>query len=152
MKRILYILLIFIGIAVLILAATREAESSIYISPESAVIEPELILPPEEPEKPVGANFKMLGTFLVTGYNTVQAQTDSSPCIAASGENICGRRDVVACPRSLPFGTEIRIEGSTYICLDRLAIRFDNRFDISCDKDFECPAEVSGYKTVEISN
>ena len=28
----------------------------------------------------------------VTGYNTVPGQTDYTPCIAASGANICGRR------------------------------------------------------------
>ena len=29
----------------------------------------------------------------VTGYNTVRNQTDDTPCIAASGANICGRRE-----------------------------------------------------------
>jgi len=33
----------------------------------------------------------------VTGYNTVPAQADKTPCIAASGANICGRTDVIVC-------------------------------------------------------
>lgn len=86
----------------------------------------------------------------VTGYNTVPEQTDSTPCIAASGDNICGRNDVVACPRALPLGTEIEIDGKRYVCLDRLAPKYDHRIDISCDKDTTCPAAVTGYKDVRI--
>jgi len=86
----------------------------------------------------------------VTGYNTVPEQTDSTSCVASSGDNICGRNDVVACPRSIPLKTKVDIDGKEYICLDRLALKYDNRFDISCDKDFECPYKVSGYKQVII--
>lgn len=86
----------------------------------------------------------------ITGYNTVPGQTDSTPCIAASGDNICGRTDVVACPRKYPLGTKVQIDGKVYVCLDRLAAKYDNRFDISCDKDMQCPYEVTGYKEVII--
>src|SRR3954466_15254269 len=41
----------------------------------------------------------------VTGYNTEPTQTDRDPCVPASGVNICGRRDTIACPPLLPFGT-----------------------------------------------
>lgn len=88
----------------------------------------------------------------VTGYNTVPWQTDDTPCIAASGDNICGRDDVVACPRHIPLGTDVEIDGKQYICLDRLAKKYDHRFDISCDKDMECPAKVSGTKAVKVKN
>lgn len=73
----------------------------------------------------------------VTAYNTFEIQTDSSPCIAASGQNICGRTDVVACPRSIPLGTKVEIEGKVYVCEDRLAMKYDNRIDISFDKDLQ---------------
>lgn len=86
----------------------------------------------------------------VTGYNTVPEQTDSTPCIAASGDDICGRDDVIACPRALPLGTVVEIDGKDYICLDRLAPKYDHRYDISCDKDETCPATVTGYKQVII--
>lgn len=86
----------------------------------------------------------------VTGYNTVPEQTDSTPCIAASGANICGRTDVVACPRKMPFGTKVEIDGKVYTCEDRLAEKYDNRIDISCDKDTACPAQVTGVKRVTI--
>lgn len=86
----------------------------------------------------------------VTGYNTVPEQTDSTPCIAASGDNICGRTDVVACPRAYPLGTEVMIDGKLYRCLDRTATKFDGRWDISCDKDMKCPYLVAGIKDVLI--
>lgn len=87
---------------------------------------------------------------LVTGYNTVEQQTDSTPCIAASGANICGRRDVVACPREIKLGTTVQIRGSLYVCEDRTARKFNGRFDISCDKDTSCPYEVAGWATVKV--
>src|SRR6185295_17879565 len=62
---------------------------------------------------------------MVTGYNTVPGQTDSTPCIAASGANICGRRDAVACPRRISLGTVVEIHGNTYVCEDRLAKKYD---------------------------
>jgi hypothetical protein len=86
----------------------------------------------------------------VTGYNTVPGQTDSTPCIAASGANICGRRDAVACPRRISLGTIVEIRGATYVCEDRLAKKFDNRFDISCDKDMACPYQVAGWATIKV--
>jgi hypothetical protein len=86
----------------------------------------------------------------VTGYNTVAAQTDDEPCIAATGDNICGRRNVAACPRSLPLGTIVEIHGNAYLCEDRTARKFDGRFDISCDKDRRCPMIVAGWTTVKV--
>jgi hypothetical protein len=86
----------------------------------------------------------------VTGYNTVAGQTDSTPCIAASTANICGRRDAVACPRHIGLGTTVEIRGTTYVCEDRLAKKFDSRFDISCDKDMACPPQVTGWTTIKV--
>lgn len=86
----------------------------------------------------------------VTGYNTVPGQTDASPCIAANGKNICGRTDAVACPRHLPFGTKVEIRGKVYECVDRTSLRYNGRFDISCDKDTKCPSKVTGWTKVKI--
>jgi hypothetical protein len=86
----------------------------------------------------------------VTGYNTVPGQTDDTPCIAASGANICGRHDAVACPRHIGLGTVVEIRGTTYVCEDRTARKFNSRFDISCDKDTSCPYEVAGWAIVKL--
>ena len=73
----------------------------------------------------------------ITAYNTVPEQTWGDPCISASGDNICGKKNVVACPRSIRLGTWVIIDNEYYQCLDRLALKYDNRFDISFDKDIE---------------
>jgi hypothetical protein len=86
----------------------------------------------------------------VTGYNTVRRQTDDTPCIAASGANICGRRNTVACPRMFDLGTVVEINGRKYVCEDRMAPRFRGNFDINCDKDRSCPYKVAGWKTIRI--
>jgi hypothetical protein len=86
----------------------------------------------------------------VTGYNTVPGQTDDTPCIAASGANICGRTNAVACPRRISLGTFLVIRGEIYICEDRLAKKYDSRFDISCDKDTDCPGQVTGWVDIKV--
>lgn len=86
----------------------------------------------------------------ITGYNTTRGQTDNTPCISASGDNICGRTDVVACPRGIKLGTKVEIRGKEYTCLDRTSSRYDGRFDISCDKDMKCPSRVTGWANVKI--
>lgn len=86
----------------------------------------------------------------VTGYNTVPGQTDDTPCIAASGANICGRTDAVACPRHISLGTRLVIRGISYVCEDRLAKKYDSRFDISCDKDTDCPNQVTGWAVISV--
>jgi hypothetical protein len=86
----------------------------------------------------------------VTGYNTTPGQTDDTPCVAASGANICGRTDAVACPRRISLGTFLMIRGEIYVCEDRLAKKYDSRFDISCDKDTDCPGKVTGWTEIMV--
>lgn len=85
----------------------------------------------------------------VTGYNSHPSQTSGDPCVGAGGY-ICGRTDVVACPRRYELGTKVKINGKEYECLDRLSRKYDARFDLFCDQDFKCPYEVTGWKEVEI--
>jgi 3D (Asp-Asp-Asp) domain-containing protein len=87
--------------------------------------------------------------FEISAYNTVPEQTDSSPCIAASGDNICGRNDVVACSRQYKLGTKFVINGKTYTCLDRLASKYDHRIDVSFDKDLQ-GAKNWGVKQLQV--
>lgn len=85
----------------------------------------------------------------ITGYNTVPEQTDSTPCLAAGG-NICGRDDVVACPTYLPLHSWVRIDGKEYECMDRTHSKYDGRFDISCDKDYQCALRQTRWTNVEL--
>jgi hypothetical protein len=86
----------------------------------------------------------------VTGYNTVPGQTDNTPCIAASGANICGRRDTVACPPFLPLGAVVEIKGKKYVCEDRIARKYRARLDVNCHKDKRCPFEMTGWTMVKL--
>lgn len=76
-----------------------------------------------------------IAKFTITAYSTVPAQTDDTPCIAASGKNVCGRHDVVACPGRYKYGTKFRIKNKVYICEDRTSTKYGDRIDISYDKD-----------------
>jgi hypothetical protein len=71
----------------------------------------------------------------VTGYKTLWQQTDDTPCIGASGDNICKLKNTIACPRSIPLYTQVVIDGVMYTCLDRLALKYDDRFDINFGLD-----------------
>lgn len=76
----------------------------------------------------------------VTAYNSVLEQTDDTPCITASGLNVCERsalgvENVVATNiKNLPFGTRIRIPelfgDKLFIVADRMNPRFAKSVDI----------------------
>ncbi len=85
--------------------------------------------------------------FEISAYNTVEWQTDDSPCISASGKNICGRDDVIACPAKYKFGTQMQIIDKIYVCEDRM--KKDGGIDISFDKDIAA-AENWGRKTLAV--
>jgi len=102
------------------------------------------------PENEINSN----GTqryFQISGYNSVPEQTDSTPCIPASGDNICGMTNIVACPRVYPLGTKFIINGDVYTCLDRLSEKYDGRIDIFFDKDITAALDWGvQYKLVTI--
>lgn len=50
-------------------------------------------------------------------------------CLTANG-SIATAGITAACPRKYKFGTRIKIDGKIYECQDRLAKRYDSRFDI----------------------
>ncbi|MDD3284269.1 MAG: hypothetical protein PHZ07_01615 [Patescibacteria group bacterium] len=73
----------------------------------------------------------------LTAYNSDSAQTDDSPCITASGLDVCKRNveDIVATNyMNLPFGTIIRIPelfgDRQFIIEDRMNARYTNTLDI----------------------
>lgn len=85
----------------------------------------------------------------VTGYNTVESQTDDTPCISASNKNVCGRDDVIAM-NGYKFGTKVMIDGKVYTVEDRKNSRYDSSWiDISFDKDIE-KAVAFGVQDMEV--
>src|SRR4051812_36283997 len=83
--------------------------------PATLTSDPALLSREEQPSRKLDIYIETY----VSGYNTVAQQTDDTPCIAASGSNICGRPDAVACPPLLKFGTAVEINGRRYVCEDR---------------------------------
>lgn len=65
---------------------------------------------------------------VVTGYSSERGQTDSSPFLTASQKRV--QEGFIACPRNIPFGSKVEIEGKIFECQDRMNKRYDNRFDI----------------------
>jgi hypothetical protein len=86
----------------------------------------------------------------VTGYNSIKFQTDNTPCVGAGGY-ICGRKQVIACPRSIELGTWVKIDGIYYECLDRMNERLETNFDIFFDKDLQGAINYGKqYKEIKI--
>jgi len=50
----------------------------------------------------------------------------------------------------LPLGTMVEINGTAYICEDRTAPKYQDRFDINCDQDMRCPYLVAGWTSVKV--
>lgn len=64
----------------------------------------------------------------VTAYSSSPDETWGDPFVTASGKRVFD--GLVACPRSLAFGTRVKIGERTYDCYDRLHPKYDDRFDI----------------------
>lgn len=85
-------------------------------------------------ESPLESNRRTI-TATLTGYSATEDQTDATPCIAASGYDICENpagKNVVAA-NFLPIGTKIQIPklgNKVYIVEDRMHERFTDRIDI----------------------
>ena len=94
------------------------------------------ILVEEIPERESSSDLEVK-TFTITAYNTTVEQCNSDPCVSASGKNVCGRNDTIACPRNYKFGTEFEILGKIYTCEDRTATKYGDRLDINFDKDMD---------------
>lgn len=84
-----------------------------------------------EPVQSYAVKYKRSAT--VTAYNSVTWQTDSTPCIAADGSDICKLREQgeMSCASHLPFGTKINVPGFGVCTVrDRLHPRFAHRIDL----------------------
>jgi 3D (Asp-Asp-Asp) domain-containing protein len=98
-----------------------------FVVPKDTVVAPE----PEPVYQSLAVKYTRSAT--VTAYNSVPWQTDSTPCIAADGSNICQLREQgeMSCASHLPFGTKINIPGFGVCTVhDRLHPRFAHRVDL----------------------
>lgn len=77
---------------------------------------------------------------IITAYNLVSWQTDSTPCIGAYNDNICQLVEQgvnVVANNCLEQGTEIEIEGvGRFVVLDKMNSRYGcEHFDIAMAQD-----------------
>ena len=81
----------------------------------------------EIPEK-----FTLLTNQIVYGYNSEEAQTDNSPCITASGLDICKNTSInIIANNCLPFSSDVVVNDVSYSVQDRMNSRYDcNTWDI----------------------
>ena len=70
----------------------------------------------------------------VTAYNSVPEQTDSTPCIAADGSDICERREageMICATNAFPLGTKLYIRNvGECTVADRMNDRYQERVDL----------------------
>ena len=107
---------------------------------------------------PVDFKPRTLGTRITTAYNAVEEQCDDTPCISASGLNICETVKTICATNELPFGTILHLKevstGHEIICevQDRTNARYTFRIDVLME-DYD-EAIHFGKKTmlVEIIN
>lgn len=76
----------------------------------------------------------------ITAYNVGDPyQTDSSPCIGASGDNLCtlvATNNNICASNAFPLGTKLEVDKlGTCIVLDRMNSRYQNRIDWAMTAD-----------------
>lgn len=109
------------------------------ISSPAVSSEPEAVLVPPEPpalvlEAPIEPEPVSTGTVReVSAYTSEVGQTDATPCISASGMNIChlyAEGTNVCATNAFPLGTLLEVEGlGTCVVEDRMNSRYRNRVD-----------------------
>lgn len=147
-KIILILIILELSFPQHILAKTQEnqIESEVSISQTSLITEIKLPIIEE-----IKSNYKT--KVLATAYNSLQAQTDASPCITASGLDVCQRNleDIIAA-NFLPFGTKIKIPelygDRIFYVQDRMNKKYYKQIDIWL-KSYQ-DAKNFGYQYVEI--
>jgi len=71
-----------------------------------------------------------IGDRVITAYNPVPEQTDSDPCISASGMNVCETNKNIVATNEFAFGTQLMIDGKIWEVQDRTHSRYKYRIDL----------------------
>lgn len=95
----------------------------------------------------------ILLTFILANVTHYTAESSchfpkNGGCLTASGK-IATANITAACPRKYKFGTKIKIGGKIYECQDRLAKKYDSRFDIFADESLK-EAFKFGRKNMQV--
>lgn len=123
----IYVVLLFIIFCIALFIAPKVKTPCRSCAVDQELIDewnnPTIIVPPVEEQK---EEVSEIAT--VTGYTAIESCSNTG-CYMANGEK--AYVGAVACPRKLPFGTVVTIEGfGDLVCSDRTALRFDGRYDV----------------------
>lgn len=140
-KRKLLTLLIAVAVGVMVISAygqcTQRYLDNILATPE---ISYKIVTPAEAKEiEIVDVSTGVIRE--VTAYNSVEWQTDSTPCIAADGTDICLRYqagELICAANFVPLGTKIYVDHYGLCTVaDRMNKKHPNRVDVFFDKDVD---------------
>ena len=140
-------------IAIIIIIAYNIAANSIYFN--GAVADNEATtfveLHPREEDFPVASLGEVYREF--TAYNAGDPyQTDNTPCISASGDNICtllAQGQIVFASNEFPIGTKLYVEGiGEGTVLDRMNSRYPKNIDVAMQAHQKKEAIEFGRKTL----
>jgi 3D (Asp-Asp-Asp) domain-containing protein len=94
-----------------------------------------------------------VGTFTVYAYNSLEGQTDGSPCISADNKDICERFEAgekMVATNDFPLGAEIFLgELGKFTVVDRMNSRYSRTIDIFMGYDVD-EAKEFGKKKLSV--
>ncbi len=104
----------------------------------SAISETEFVYVEAEPEpEPEQPKLKSLGTFKLTAYCACSRCCGKCDGITATGTKATAGRTIAVDPSKIPYGTEVIINGHTYIAEDCGGAIKGNKVDIYFDSHTE---------------
>lgn len=93
---------------------------------------------------------KNAGKFTIYAYNSVEGQTDASPCISADNKNICERfekGEKMVATNDFPLGTELFLgDIGRFIVVDRMRADYRKTIDIFMGYDVAKAKEFGKQK------
>lgn len=113
------------------LAGTEVGGQVTKLAPETDLCTLDSVICPGEARLPIAKDkeYRQVSG-LVTAYNSVEWQTDSTPCYGAGGY-ICDMPMKVVANNCLPIGTQVEIMGTMWTVKDRMNSRYGcENFDL----------------------
>lgn len=90
----------------------------------------------------------------VSAYTSRVEETDDTPCIGASGDDLCAlyaQGTNICASNAFPLGTELTVEGlGTCVVLDRMNSRYQHKVDWYMGYDLEAALNW-GVRSVEVA-
>lgn len=113
---------------------TGKIKSDINSAGSSVQVEKDFISNADYKLPEINYRSRRVVTAVVTAYNPVPEQTDSTPCLTANGTDICSEKKNIIAANWLPFGTKVQIPDyfgdKIFEVQDRMNERYSDRVDV----------------------